>query len=1410
MIRVKRYTLRELNSIILFNNFLFFFLIQTTFGQTLFNNGATLNAISGSHIYVNGSVKNELGTIIIDEEVGLPSEIFITEDMINNSELIGDGYIRLLGNWYNNASFTSNNGTVFFEGANQLISGSVETNFFNLTLDGSGFKTQEINAFSSGVLDLKHLELQTEVFNFYVENTDLNAIQRTSGFVSSLNGGFLSRRTSELETYLFPVGSSLGTLRYRPVELKPTVTQNNTFEVRLANIDATIDGFDRTMTDVNICELNPLFYHQIDRALGSGPADLNIYFNEADDGIWGGISNWMQINGQWEYILGSSSVSDVPLSRAYAQGWNDFDDIPYILAHINEIPEFDEIPPICLNQTVPELSNISNNGFTGSWSGTIDAEQVGIQNFTFTPNPGQCAQSVEIFVEILPLPEFSSAQMIQEISCNGEEGMIEVNVLGTNIMYGMNGGPMSSNNQFMVHSGMHTMSIMDEYGCMNEMIQEVLEPNPLEMQTSVEHIFCPEGTGAIDLTITGGVPGYNVVWNNTLFSEDASGLEAGSYSGVLTDDNGCQDSVLVEINETLSSEPAYIENASGSAELNCLVTEIEVNAQGGSAFNWSGGTSPNTSWNIFNTPGNYIVDYLDSNGCALQMNILISENINPPLLDIDNITNSTNELNCNEPEIILFGSGADSYIWNDTIQNISTTISSPGEYSVIGIGNNGCIDSTSIIITANFELPNLILQNISGSDTLDCNNTSIDIVASGASNYEWSNGIGTQSTITINEGGTYYITALGDNGCSVQDSIEIIEISFPVLSVNSETICAGNMIELVAEASIPGGTYTWSNNLGSNSSVFVEPISNAVFTVDYILNGCESNTATSIISVLPTPVVSISGVNSICSSQSVSLTGEPSLPGGSFEWFPNGEIEPTITTFPQSSTTYGLSYTLNGCPSDTVEAFVEVIPTPVVTLEDVSICDGESGTLIAQPSITGGTFNWTSSGQNTQSITENPDTTTSYSVIYALNGCLSQLTTASIIVNPIPDLFVADIGICAGQTGVLNAQGSPNGGSFQWTGYIEDESVLEVNPLVTSNYTVTYTLNNCSSSIESAEVTVTEQPVLSTENQGICEGESVVLTAIPSVLGGQYLWLPNNETSETITVSPNTTTTYEVMYTINGCQTDLEPIIVSVDAMPITTFDVNVTSGCAPLNVVFTNTTSNTSGCTWSINDGSTFSGCENMSYTFLNEGCYDVTLVTETPNGCPGIMNMENLICVFPSPNIDFSASTNQISYGSSEVIFSNNSSGAESYFWDFGDGSSDTLYNPNLVEYEVNDETFFTVSLFGISELGCTDSLQLDINVNQDAIIFAPNSFTPDGDGLNDSWYPTISTGIDEDFFSVQIYNRWGELIFEATDFISSWDGTYQGMQSPIGTYTFRIEYKEKQSEKRKIILGHINLIR
>ena len=215
---------------------------QQLHSQVIQNNGAVIKAEPGSFIYVNGSLVNGSGVLDVDGMANSHAELFVTEDITNDGAFIGNGYIRLLGNWYNNFAFDANFGTVFFEGGNQLISGSSESHFYNLTLDGSGLKTQGVNAFSEGILDLKHIELQTEIYSFYVENEDLNSVIRTSGFVSSLNGGYLSRKTNQVDDYLFPVGSSLGILRYRPVIIKPLDNSSNTFTTRLANLDATNEG----------------------------------------------------------------------------------------------------------------------------------------------------------------------------------------------------------------------------------------------------------------------------------------------------------------------------------------------------------------------------------------------------------------------------------------------------------------------------------------------------------------------------------------------------------------------------------------------------------------------------------------------------------------------------------------------------------------------------------------------------------------------------------------------------------------------------------------------------------------------------------------------------------------------------------------------------------------------------------------------------------------------------------------------------------------------------------------------------------------------------------------------------------------------------------------------------------------
>lgn len=1395
-----------------------FLIVMTNFlvtAQVIVNNGANVNAQSGSYIHVNGTVLNGSGEIQMYNAIGsVPSEVYISENMINNDVLNSDGHIRLMGDWYNNSSFTSAIGTVFLQGQNQLISGSEESHFFNLTLDGSGYKTQEINAFSHGVLDLRHIELQTQLFQFFVENANSDAIERTTGFVSSLNGGFLSRRTSESSPYLFPVGSSVGTTRYRPVEINPVIA-NNTFTVRMANVDATLESFDRSLTDIDVCQLNPLYYHQINRTIGSGHIDLKVYYDELLDGSWGGLSNWKQINNQWEYIQNSESLSANPLSYATSPDWNTFTDAPYILTHINETPVFDPIDPICQNSTAPLLPTTSLNGYTGSWSASIDSSIVGIQNFTFTPDPNQCAFAVQIYVEVYGLPQISSVNEVNSVQCFGDSALLEVNAIGVgDLQYQVASLPFSLDNQFLLPEGAFNFVVMDDNSCVAQQTFGIIQPDQITISSDIDDVLCANGFGSVDLDITGGVGPYEVLWDGTISQEDLPSVTAGSYDAVITDYNGCEETYSAQVIETLSGEVAFIDNMTGSSVLDCNNSSISVEANGGYDYNWSGGITPNNATNSFDTPGFYVVDYSDSNGCALQMDINITDDFTLPNITISNNTNSSNELTCSTPQIELQSFGGDSYNWqNGTSTGDLIIVDAPGIYEVSGMGSNGCSNSISIEITSDIVLPDITIDNLMGSDTLDCNDTVIDLIAVGGVSYIWTwlDSLDTTPDLNVTTEAMYYLEGVGDNGCTSMDSIYIYYLPNPTISVNSATICSGDSIVLIAQTDQPGGIYTWSSGLGNDSSVTVSPNSNFFYSVDYDLNGCPGNTAISTIDVLPTPEANISGDDVICSAQMTTLNGSASLPGGTYQWLPTNENTENIDVGPMVDTDYALIYTLNGCPSDTIVHNIQVINTPSITVNDESICEGDIGTLTAVPSESGGSYNWMPGNYTTSSISVSSDETIDFNVTYTLNGCTSVIESAQLIVNEIPTITMDDIGLCSGDVGVLYTAVSISGGTYSWDGFSEIGPSLEVSPTITTAYTVTYELNDCSSDPVSANVIVTEQPTISVSDVGVCVGETISITAVPSFPGGSMTWNPGGFNTETITITPMESIQYTVNYDLNGCFAEAETVMVTVDTVPVVTFDVSVTSGCAPLNVVLTNTTDNAFDCIWDIDGTSSVYECSNFSFNFMEEGCYDITLSMGTPNGCTATTTMENIICVLPSPNVSFGVTTNQISVGSSEVGFTNTSSNAVDFIWDYGDGFVDSLvYNPGMHEFNIDDEEFFPVTLYGISDQGCLDSTQVIIFVDQQAVVFAPNSFTPDDDGLNDSWFPSYSPSISEEGFQVQIFNRWGELIFDAIDFSNTWDGTFKGSQCQVGTYTYRISYKLKYSEEREVVVGHVSLIR
>jgi len=110
--------------------------------------------------------------------------------------------------------------------------------------------------------------------------------------------------------------------------------------------------------------------------------------------------------------------------------------------------------------------------------------------------------------------------------------------------------------------------------------------------------------------------------------------------------------------------------------------------------------------------------------------------------------------------------------------------------------------------------------------------------------------------------------------------------------------------------------------------------------------------------------------------------------------------------------------------------------------------------------------------------------------------------------------------------------------------------------------------------------------------------------------------------------------------------------------------------------------------------------------------------------------------------------------------------------------------------------------------NEHGCVDEISQTIEVESDVILYAPNTFTPDGDEFNQQWFIYVD-GIEMESFELQIYNRWGEIVFESFDPKAKWDGTYHGKVVPQGTYIWNIRVKDIKNDVKYDFDGHINII-
>ena len=140
--------------------------------------------------------------------------------------------------------------------------------------------------------------------------------------------------------------------------------------------------------------------------------------------------------------------------------------------------------------------------------------------------------------------------------------------------------------------------------------------------------------------------------------------------------------------------------------------------------------------------------------------------------------------------------------------------------------------------------------------------------------------------------------------------------------------------------------------------------------------------------------------------------------------------------------------------------------------------------------------------------------------------------------------------------------------------------------------------------------------------------------------------------------------------------------------------------------------------------------------------------------------------------------------------------------------------MTNPTHLFSETSDG--YTITLTAFSNAGCLDTHSVTIHYKGNCEFFIPNSFSPDGNEVNETFKPIISenSGIDVTDYTLLIYDRWGELLFESHDVSVGWDGTYgDGQQNRIvqnGTYMWKLILKAFDEADHKIFVGKINLLR
>jgi len=716
------------------------------------------------------------------------------------------------------------------------------------------------------------------------------------------------------------------------------------------------------------------------------------------------------------------------------------------------------------------------------------------------------------------------------------------------------------------------------------------------------------------------------------------------------------------------------------------------------------------------------------------------------------------------------GGGNLTYSWtpSETLNasDIPNPVASPPgttTYTVTVTDNvNNCISTDQVTVTVTPVTPTFT------NPGPICVGTNFTLPAS-------SNGVtGTWSPAANNMATTTYTFTPDGGQCATtaQMTVVVNPAATPAFD-NPGPVCSGTSFTLPTISS-NGITGTWLPVINNTQTTTY------TFTPDNA-NCASATTMTVIINNQVTPVFTNPGP--VCQGTAFTLPAT-SNNGITGTWSP--AVNNTATT------TYTFTPDNTGCASATTMTVIIEHPIVPAFTNPGPICPGTAFTLPATSNnnITG---TWSPAVNNTQ--------TTTYTFTPDNTGCAATATMTVAVDNQVIPTFINPGPVCTGTAFTL-PETSNNGITGTWS--------PAINNTATTTYTFTPDNTGCASST-TMTVVIENQIVPVFTNPGpVCPGTTFTLPAtsdnnatgtwspaINSTATTTYTFTPDNTgcaTSATITVVINSTFEISLSERISICQGEAIPSTI-----------VTATGGSAPYT--FTYAVGNGAPVIISSNQNTTVIALAN--YPGLNAnvpGCYDITISGSAAGSCQtGNIVFTEHLCVHPAPDASFLTNP-----GNDGVYsFTNTSTGATTYTWDFGDGSGAAHSEHPVHKFSNEDAASYTVKLIAYSDKGCSDTTSRVINT-EEVIFYVPNAFTPDGNEFNNIFKPVMTSGYDPLSYQLEIYNRWGELIFESKNADYGWDGTYMGQIVQDGIYVWKITFKVIYNDDKKLYLGHVNIIK